>query len=74
MLLRIARVFAIVGLGVGLGLAWNALSGRGFALTSNVFLKPGDEELPVAEAKARMEKGARHPDRFKHLPRSAEPH
>ena len=58
MLQRITRVFAIVALGVALGLAWNALSGRGFALTSNVFLKPGDEEIPAAEARARLEKGA----------------
>ena len=58
MLARLARAFAIVAVGAGLGLAWNAQSGRGFALTSNVFVKPGDEEIPVAEAKARLEKGA----------------
>lgn len=45
-------------LGVGLGLAWNAWSGRGFALDRNVMVKQGDELVPVAEARARIEAGA----------------
>ncbi len=56
--MRFARVLCIVSLGVALGLAWNALGGRGFALTSNVFLKEGDEEISAAEAKARLDRGA----------------
>ena len=55
---RVWRVLAIVALGAGLGLAWNALSGRGFALSGNVLVKPGDETIPAAEAKERMAKGA----------------
>jgi rhodanese-related sulfurtransferase len=52
------RVAALVGVGCVLGLAWNALSGRGFALTSNVLVKPGDELVEAPAAKARLEKGA----------------
>jgi rhodanese-related sulfurtransferase len=58
MLLRPGRVAAIAVLGVTLGLAWNALSGRGFALTRNVLVKEGDELVEVAEARARLERGA----------------
>jgi rhodanese-related sulfurtransferase len=53
-----ARASAIVLLGAGLGLAWNALSGRGFALDGNVMVKQGDEVVPVAAARARLEAGA----------------
>lgn len=51
---------AIVLLGVGLGLGWNAASGRGFALSKNAFLRPGDKlvEIPASEAKQRSEQGA----------------
>jgi len=42
---------------LGLGLAWNAASGRGLALTRSVFLREGDQEIEVAEAKARLDKG-----------------
>ena len=45
-------------LGAALGLAWNGASGRGFALSSNVFVRPGDEVIQAAEAKARLDKGA----------------
>ena len=55
---RPLRVAVLVGGGIVLGLAWNALSGRGFALTSNVLVKPGDELVEVAEAKTRLERGA----------------
>jgi rhodanese-related sulfurtransferase len=52
------RVMAIGLLGVALGLGWNAVSGRGFALDHNVMIKDGDEVVPVADARARIEKGA----------------
>lgn len=58
--MRVWRMAAIVFTGIGLGLGWNAASGRGFALGRNAFLLPGDQlvEIPVAEAKQRLERGA----------------
>jgi rhodanese-related sulfurtransferase len=58
--MRIWRMAAIVFTGIGLGLGWNAASGRGFALGSNAFLRPGDRlvEIPAAEARTRLEQGA----------------
>ena len=53
-----SRSLAILVLGVSLGLAWNALSGRGFALTHNVFVREGDELIEATEAKLRREAGA----------------
>jgi rhodanese-related sulfurtransferase len=47
-----------VALGGTLGLAWNSLSGRGFALTRNVLIQDGDQVVDVAEAKARLDRGA----------------
>jgi rhodanese-related sulfurtransferase len=58
MRLRLARVAAILALGIGLGLAWNALSGRGIALARNVFIRAEDEVIEAQEAKARLDKGA----------------
>lgn len=52
------RVFAIVLAGALLGLAWNAFSGRGIALTSNVFIRAEDEVIEAKEAKARLDRGA----------------
>ncbi len=52
------RLLALIAAGTGLGLAWNAVSGRGLALTKNALVKPGDEEIDAAEAKARQDKGA----------------
>jgi rhodanese-related sulfurtransferase len=49
---------AILALGLALGLAWNALGGRGIALSKNVFLKDGDEVVQAIEARARLDKGA----------------
>src|SRR5258708_1373041 len=40
-----------------LGLGWNAWSRHGFPLRSNALLKPGDEEVSIAEAKKRFDKG-----------------
>jgi rhodanese-related sulfurtransferase len=56
--LRLWRLVAIVALGSTLGLAWNAVSGHGFALSSNVYVRAGEEEVQAADAKARLEKGA----------------
>ncbi len=52
------RVMAIGLAGAALGLAWNAVSGRGFALGANVMIKQGDEVVPVAQARVRIEAGA----------------
>lgn len=52
------RIAAILALGAGLGLAWNGLSGRGIALSTNVFIRAEDEVIEAKEAKARLEKGA----------------
>ena len=56
--LRAWRMAVLVAAGVAAGLAWNGLSGRGFALSGNVFVRPGDEVIEAAEAKARLDKGA----------------
>ncbi|HEV8254434.1 MAG TPA: rhodanese-like domain-containing protein [Vicinamibacteria bacterium] len=54
------RVAAIVVAGAAAGLLWNAFSGRGLALRANAFLREGDvtEEIPAAEAKRRLDRGA----------------
>ena len=54
------RLVAIVTVGLGLGLAWNSWSGRGLALGSNAFVRPGEavEEIEPAEARARLDRGA----------------
>lgn len=56
--LRAARIAAILVLGVVLGLAWNALGGRGIALSKNAFLKEGDEVVEAVAARALLDKGA----------------
>jgi len=56
--LRLWRIGVIVGAGAALGLAWNAFSGRGFALDKSVFVQAGDEVIDAAEAKARLDRGA----------------
>jgi len=55
---RAGRIAALVAAGMAAGLAWNGLSGRGIALSGNVFVRPGDEVIEAAEAKARLDKGA----------------
>ena len=52
------RAALLVVLGVMLGLGWNSLSGHGFALERNVLIQDGDQIVEVAEAKARLDKGA----------------
>jgi rhodanese-related sulfurtransferase len=51
-------VAVILVAGGGLGLLWNACSGRGFELTRNVFIQEGDEIVEVEEAHLRLEQGA----------------
>ena len=55
---RAGRIAVLVAAGMAAGLAWNGLSGRGIALSGNVFVRPGDEVIEAAEAKARLDKGA----------------
>jgi rhodanese-related sulfurtransferase len=55
---RAWRVAVLIGLGTGFGLGWNALSGRGIALSKNVFIRAEDEVIEAREAKARLDKGA----------------
>jgi rhodanese-related sulfurtransferase len=55
---RLPRIAAMIALGAGLGLLWNAFSGRGIALSRNVFIKADDEVIEAKEAKARLDKGA----------------
>lgn len=54
----VVRPVLIVAAGAALGLLWNGASGRGFALERNALVKDGDEVVPVAEARARIDKGA----------------
>jgi rhodanese-related sulfurtransferase len=58
MLKRLSRTALIVVAGGLAGFAWNAWSGRGFALGQSVFVQKGDEVIEAAEAKARLDKGA----------------
>ena len=58
MLVRPRRLGVILLAAAALGLAWNALSGRGLALGRNAYLREGDETIEVAEARARLDKGA----------------
>lgn len=58
MALRVPRILVILLAGVVLGLAWNGLSGRGFALARNAYLAEGDEQVDAAEARGRLDKGA----------------
>ena len=56
--MRPLRLAVVVLAAVVLGLGWNALSGRGFALDRNAYLQQGDEQVEVSEARARLDKGA----------------
>jgi rhodanese-related sulfurtransferase len=58
--LRFARLITIPAVGLVLGLAWNALSGRGIALAGNAFVREGEAigEIEVADARGRLDKGA----------------
>jgi rhodanese-related sulfurtransferase len=52
------RFTLILALGASAGLAWNVLSGRGFALGRSVLAQAGDELVPVAQAKVLLDHGA----------------
>jgi rhodanese-related sulfurtransferase len=52
------RAAAIVLSGALLGLAWNAASGRGIALSANVLVRAEDEIIDAREARARLDRGA----------------
>lgn len=56
--LRASRMATILALGALLGLLWNALGGRGIALSKNVFLREGDEVVEAAAARVLLDKGA----------------
>jgi len=49
--------FLLVAAG-GAGLAWNALSGRGFAIGQSVLVEAGDELLKAPAAKTLLDRGA----------------
>jgi rhodanese-related sulfurtransferase len=55
-MMTLVRMAVIVVAGAGMGLGWNAWSGRGFDLGRNALVKPGDEEILPVEAKARLGK------------------
>lgn len=52
------RSLLILLAGAAAGLAWNAASGRGFALTRSVLAQADDELLPPAQAKLLLDRGA----------------
>ena len=55
---RWLRMAALLAFGLALGLLWNAASGRGIALTKNVFIKAEDDVIEAKDAKTRLDKGA----------------
>jgi rhodanese-related sulfurtransferase len=52
------RFILILVTGVVAGLAWNAASGRGFALGRSVLVQAGDEIVEAADAKRLLDRGA----------------
>jgi rhodanese-related sulfurtransferase len=56
--LRPLRIFSILAGAAVLGLCWNGLSGRGFALTQNAYIQEGDVQIDAPEARARLDQGA----------------
>ena len=52
------RIFSILAGAAVLGLGWNGLSGRGFALTQNAYIQEGDVQIDASEARARLDRGA----------------
>ena len=58
MTLRVRRILVILLAAASLGLGWNRLGGRGFALSHNAYVAEGDEQVTAAEARARLDKGA----------------
>jgi rhodanese-related sulfurtransferase len=52
------RFTLILVVAAGAGLAWNAFSGRGFALARSVLVQAGDELVEVRAAKTLLDRGA----------------
>jgi rhodanese-related sulfurtransferase len=52
------RFILILVTGTAAGLAWNAASGRGFALGRSVLVQTGDELVRAADAKVLLDRGA----------------
>jgi rhodanese-related sulfurtransferase len=52
------RFILILAAGASLGLAWNAGSGRGFALGQSVLVQAGDELVPAPDGKRLLDRGA----------------
>ena len=52
------RFILILVAGASLGLAWNAGSGRGFALGQSVLVQTGDELVPAPDGKRLLDAGA----------------
>ena len=52
------RFILILVTGVAAGLAWNAASGRGFAVGRSVLVQAGDELVGARDAKHLLERGA----------------
>ena len=52
------RFILILAAGVSLGLAWNAGSGRGFALAQSVLVQAGDELVAPPAGKRLLDQGA----------------
>src|SRR5512143_3224818 len=52
------RFILILVIGVLVGLAWNAASGRGFALGRSVLVQSGDELVEAPDAKVLLDRGA----------------
>src|SRR5512139_351497 len=58
MLVNWKRFILILVGGVVAGLAWNAASGRGFALGRSVLVQAGDELVEAKDAKRLLDRGA----------------
>jgi rhodanese-related sulfurtransferase len=58
MLTPLRRIALILLAATGFGLAWNTFSGRGVALGRNAYVREGDEEVTVKDARAQLDKGA----------------
>ena len=52
------RFILILVAGTAAGLAWNATSGRGFALGQSVLVQAGDEIVRAADARGLLDRGA----------------
>ena len=52
------RILSILAGAAVLGLGWNGLSGRGFALTQNAYIQEGDVQVDAPEARTRLDQGA----------------